>query len=155
MGIQSDWKFITADYGTSYAIKNNNTLWVWGSNLGNGSSVGIYKPIQVTSIVNWKTITSFLNSAAALRNDGTLWSWGSNELGQLGDGTTEWRFSQVQVKCPVTDADDFESRIDWKVYPNPSHDILYLNSVANVETLKVCSINGKHYDCLLYTSRCV
>jgi alpha-tubulin suppressor-like RCC1 family protein len=82
----------------------------------------------------------------ALRNDGTLWSWGSNKHGQLGDGTTEWRLSQVQVKCPITDSKDFESRIDWKVYPNPSHDILYLNSVDNAETLKVCSINGKQYE---------
>ncbi|MBK7466373.1 MAG: T9SS type A sorting domain-containing protein [Saprospiraceae bacterium] len=146
VGIQSDWKFISADYGTSYAIKNNNTLWVWVSNLGNGSSVGIYKPIQVTSIVNWKTITSFLNSAAALRNDGTLWSWGSNELGQLGDGTTEWRFSQVQVNCPVTDANDFESDTSSDIFPNPAKDILYINTANSFKEIKVFSINGIHHD---------
>ena len=33
----------------------------------------------------------------ALKVDGTLWSSGSNDLGQIGDGTTDYRESPVQI----------------------------------------------------------
>jgi alpha-tubulin suppressor-like RCC1 family protein len=33
----------------------------------------------------------------ALRSDGTVWAWGRNNFGQLGDGTTQPRFSPEQV----------------------------------------------------------
>src|SRR3990167_8949723 len=33
----------------------------------------------------------------ALKSDGTVWAWGRNEDGQLGDGTTTDRTTQVQV----------------------------------------------------------
>lgn len=33
----------------------------------------------------------------AIKQNGTLWAWGGNESGQLGDGTTENRWTPVQV----------------------------------------------------------
>ncbi|MCD4822962.1 MAG: hypothetical protein K8R11_13150, partial [Methanococcoides sp.] len=33
----------------------------------------------------------------ALKTDGTVWAWGHNRFGQIGDGTTTYRSSPVQV----------------------------------------------------------
>ena len=33
----------------------------------------------------------------AIKSDGTLWAWGNNRYGQLGDGTTVYRDSPVQI----------------------------------------------------------
>jgi alpha-tubulin suppressor-like RCC1 family protein len=38
----------------------------------------------------------------ALRRDGSVWSWGNNLHGQLGDGTTAYRASPVQVLGPAS-----------------------------------------------------
>jgi alpha-tubulin suppressor-like RCC1 family protein len=36
----------------------------------------------------------------ALKSDGTVWSWGYNSSGELGDNTTQIRYSPVQVRGP-------------------------------------------------------
>ncbi|MEK4878755.1 MULTISPECIES: S-layer homology domain-containing protein [Paenibacillus] len=36
--------------------------------------------------------------ALLLKDDGTVWAWGQNEKGQLGDGTTTFRSTLIQVK---------------------------------------------------------
>jgi alpha-tubulin suppressor-like RCC1 family protein len=33
----------------------------------------------------------------AIKKDGSLWAWGANEYGQIGDGTTETRYSPVKI----------------------------------------------------------
>jgi alpha-tubulin suppressor-like RCC1 family protein len=32
-----------------------------------------------------------------MKTNGTIWAWGFNEYGQLGDGTTDWKSSPVQI----------------------------------------------------------
>jgi alpha-tubulin suppressor-like RCC1 family protein len=44
-----------------------------------------------------KAVTAGGEHTCALRDDGTAWCWGRNDLGQLGDGTTEDRIEPVQV----------------------------------------------------------
>ncbi|MCM1296626.1 MAG: hypothetical protein NC311_13900, partial [Muribaculaceae bacterium] len=36
--------------------------------------------------------------AVALKSDGTVWAWGANDFGQLGDGSTGYEYSPVQVR---------------------------------------------------------
>gem|GEM_PF-2191429 len=43
-------------------------------------------------------IAAGANHTVALRNDGTVWAWGFNNAGQLGDGTTTFRNTPVQVQ---------------------------------------------------------
>ena len=105
------------DY-TSFAVKNNGTLWVWGSNQygarGDGSSGGnIASPVQVP-IPNRITTPSRRGKHAvavgagvyaAIDTDGQVWTWGVNWNGRLGDGTTNSRYTPERVKKSATPGD--------------------------------------------------
>ena len=71
------------------AIKNDNTLWMWGyngfGNIGNGSTDDVLTPIKVLDDV--QSVYLEKNFSAAIKTDGSLWLWGDNETGQLGNGT--------------------------------------------------------------------
>jgi alpha-tubulin suppressor-like RCC1 family protein len=83
----TDWKLINiTPAGSLSAIKNDGTLWVWGSNFNGtlGINNTIARSTPVTTILggnNWKQSSG---SNAAVKTDGTLWIWGTNTLGQLG-----------------------------------------------------------------------
>jgi alpha-tubulin suppressor-like RCC1 family protein len=83
----------------SLALKNDGTLWSWGSNyygqIGDGSgSATRNDPVQVSNSTNTGFLTGITSvggdalNALVLRNDGTVWAWGYNENGQFGDNTT-------------------------------------------------------------------
>jgi len=48
---------------------------------------------------NYISAGAFFNMA--IKDDGSLWAWGANELGQLGDGTTEDRHTPVRIMDSV------------------------------------------------------
>lgn len=90
-----DWIKVAAGGGSSAAIKNEGSLWCWGSNtlgiLGDGSTSNKSSPVSVAGGgFNWEkvSISSSNTHCVATKTDGTLWTWGSNSLGQLGAGTT-------------------------------------------------------------------
>lgn len=75
---------------------------VWGDNsagqLGNGSPVAnSLAPVGVAGWTDVVMVAQAKQSRYALRADGTVWAWGLNNLGQLGDGTREYRNTPVQV----------------------------------------------------------
>ncbi|TZF94253.1 T9SS type A sorting domain-containing protein [Chryseobacterium panacisoli] len=45
----------------------------------------------------WKEISTGRWNSVGVKNDGTLWTWGNNWYGQLGDGTTVYKTSPVQI----------------------------------------------------------
>ena len=98
------------DY-TSFAVRNDGTLWVWGSNQygarGDGSSGGnLATPVQVPLPVHVMTPTRRGKSAVAVGTsayavvdtEGQVWTWGANWNGRLGDGTTVSRYTPARVK---------------------------------------------------------
>ena len=93
---------ISAGGGHSLALKDNGTVWAWGSNfngqLGNGTNENEAAPIEVSSLTNVVEVSAAWDHSMALKEDGTVWSWGRNNKGQLGDNTTENRNEPVQVK---------------------------------------------------------
>ncbi|MCL2503105.1 MAG: cell wall-binding repeat-containing protein [Coriobacteriia bacterium] len=95
------WKAVSAGGRHSLGVKDDGTLWAWGSNssgqLGNGESgsddlegpiVDKYAPIQVgVAADRWQAVSAGSEHSFAIKGDGSLWAWGSNGYGQLGDGT--------------------------------------------------------------------
>jgi len=94
---------IAAGNSHSMALRNDSTVWVWGSNnfgqLGNDTSGSIYSDtaILVSGLSNIIDIDAAGHYSMALRNDGIVWVWGRNSSGQLGDSTTTQRTTPVQV----------------------------------------------------------
>lgn len=105
------WRQAAFGFRHSAAIAGDNSLWTWGWNdqgqLGDGSTTPVSVPHQVGSANDWSSVAVSgvfdiaLNAgglhSAAIKADGSLWLWGNNDHGQLGDGTTEDRYTPVQV----------------------------------------------------------
>jgi alpha-tubulin suppressor-like RCC1 family protein len=98
------------DY-TSFAVKNDGSLWVWGSNQygarGDGSSGdNIADPVQVPLPNRISTpsrrgkhaVAVGVGVYAAIDTDGQVWTWGVNWNGRLGDGTTTSHYTPSRVK---------------------------------------------------------
>ncbi len=92
---------IARGYSHSLALKNDGTVWAWGSNvygqLGDGTVVDRATAVQVSRLSGITAIAGGYLHSLALKNDGTVWAWGSNVYGQLGDGTVVDKATAVQV----------------------------------------------------------
>ncbi|ETR69177.1 MAG: regulator of chromosome condensation RCC1 [Candidatus Magnetoglobus multicellularis str. Araruama] len=92
---------IDAGFVFSIALKDDGTVWAWGSNssgnLGDGTTIYRSNPVQVIELSNVISITAGSNHSLAIKNDGSVWSWGFNCSGQLGDGTNSDKKFPVKV----------------------------------------------------------
>lgn len=91
IGTVNTWKEVGTGTTNSFAIKEDGTLWGWGSNssgqLGIGSSALFSLiPVQIGTSI-WKKVQTGNSHTVAIKADGTLWAWGNNEKATLGDGT--------------------------------------------------------------------
>ena len=97
----TDWAAVKAGGYFTLAMKNDGSIWSWGSNyngeLGLGNTVQQSEPQQIGSSSNWIEISAGQYHAMARKSDKSLWLWGSNEFGQLGDGTTENKSTPTQT----------------------------------------------------------
>jgi|GEM_PF-6254960 len=94
-GIHGKWVF--ADMGGTHglAIREDGSLWAWGSGtygkLGTGNTRDTLKPTMVDAGTGvhgkWKMVDAGLSHSLGLREDGSLWAWGYNTYGQLGIGS--------------------------------------------------------------------
>lgn len=92
---------IDGGYYHSLALKNDGSVWSWGTNyngqLGDGTTTARAQPAKLNSLSNITAIAAGTIHSLALRSDGTVWAWGANAKGQLGDNSTTDRTSPVQV----------------------------------------------------------
>jgi len=83
-----NWVSVSASALTTYAIKNNQTIWAWGDNtfgqLGNGTFDDEQIPIQMGSFIDWIFVESGASHMLSIKEDGTLWGVGRNTEGELG-----------------------------------------------------------------------
>lgn len=104
IGTDNNWKQALVGGSYTIALKNDGTLWTWGSNssgrLGNGLNTGeTLVPTQVGSATDWDKLFTGNNWGAsfAIKKNGTLWAWGVNQNGMLGTGDTNNQLSPVLV----------------------------------------------------------
>jgi alpha-tubulin suppressor-like RCC1 family protein len=90
--LPTDFKFLS-DIG-SRLIKNNGTLWAWGTNsfyeCGIANSA---QPVKVVTQVGTATDWQFVALTKGIKTNGSLWSWGS----VAGDGTTNTQQTPKQI----------------------------------------------------------
>jgi len=108
IGNFTDWCQVSAGDTITAAIRQNGTLWTWGSNfcggLGDGTTICRSSPVEVLGgFTDWCQVEVARWCGAAVRTNGTLWVWGINTVGQLGDGTIINKSSPVQVLGGFTD----------------------------------------------------
>ncbi|RKG50096.1 kelch-like protein [Corallococcus sp. AB011P] len=92
---------LAAGSGHTLALKQDGTVWAWGSNgqgqLGDGTGADRLTPVQVQGLTGVAAFAAGSLHSLAVKQDGTVWAWGTNN-GQLGDGTTTQRLTPVQVQ---------------------------------------------------------
>ncbi len=105
-GIVSQIKSINASSSSSHVmvIKNDNTVWAWGSNeacqLGPQTTCYTVQatPVQVAVLgTNFAFVTTGWRQSFAYGPSVYTYAWGSNTYGVLGDGTTTLRSSPVST----------------------------------------------------------
>jgi alpha-tubulin suppressor-like RCC1 family protein len=92
-----DVKAIAAGENHSLALRNDGTVWAWGSTahgqLGVGTSVGNkFYPVQVKGpqgsdepfLTDVVAVAAGENHSLAVKKDGTVYAWGEGGQGQLG-----------------------------------------------------------------------
>ena len=94
--IPGAWKMISGTKQAVYGIKQNNTLWAWGSvqngQLGNNEAnpnpapSGVSSPIQIPGTWN-RVYNTQTYTGLASKTDNTLWIWGTNQDGCLGQNS--------------------------------------------------------------------
>ena len=87
--LETGWAFISSSNESTCGIRENGTLWCWGSNsqgqLGIGGSPAFTTaPQRVGSASDWTHLSRRTQSSCGIREGGSLWCWGSNFAGQLG-----------------------------------------------------------------------
>jgi alpha-tubulin suppressor-like RCC1 family protein len=96
----------TAGQNHSCGLKDNGTLWCWGSNqygqLGDGTTTSRNSPVKVGTQDTWASVSAGKWHTCGVRIDGTLWCWGDNARGQLGDGSETRRKLPIQVGSLAT-----------------------------------------------------
>ncbi|MEX0332633.1 MAG: RCC1 domain-containing protein [Puniceicoccaceae bacterium] len=93
---------ISGGWNHSLFLKTDGTVWAAGDNqsgqLGIGPSDNPNELVPVQVLIDSVVAISAKGSHSLfLKTDGTVWATGGNGYGPLGDGTTEDKYSPVQV----------------------------------------------------------
>jgi alpha-tubulin suppressor-like RCC1 family protein len=86
-GPDGHWLNLTASRTQAVALKDDGSLWGWGltQQLTNGD---YSTPTRIGTATNWVQAATGVRECLAVKNDHSLWVWGYNDMGCLGDGTT-------------------------------------------------------------------
>lgn len=102
VGRDSDWLAVAGGNSHTLALKNDGSLWSWGSNIHGELGLGFYTPSQfyggslsqyksgassparIGLDRDWVSVSAGAFCSFATKKDGSLWAWGYNESGVFG-----------------------------------------------------------------------
>jgi len=111
VGNDSNWVKVTTNQSHNIAIKDDGSIWAWGSNswgrcgTGPGSS-NVLSPTAVVVADNpktWRDAVAGGNASSGIKSDGTVWGWGDGLYGKLGNGGTADKDYPTKATTDVTD----------------------------------------------------
>ncbi|MEN0080747.1 T9SS type A sorting domain-containing protein, partial [Flavobacterium lindanitolerans] len=151
IGTDADWSQITASNTNTIALKTDGTLWTWGANyfgqLGNNGNPNGRNiiPIQLGTATNWSQIKMGYMHVIALKADNTLLIWGANSFGQVGDGTTNDRYTPREIGCSALSVDNPVVDLEMaQIYPNPVNAVLNIEtSLSQLEKIELYDMQGR------------
>jgi hypothetical protein len=93
VGSDTHWSTVTAGAGgQSCALKDDNSLWCWGSNfrgqVGSGSSATTVAAPAHIGADTWIAVSAGNAYTCGIKTGGALYCWGAAEQGRLGNDTT-------------------------------------------------------------------
>lgn len=121
---ETGWKSVAASGEGSVAVKNDGSLWFWGTDINRKEYL---YPTQIGTDLDWDHVASRGFHYIATKKDGSLYAWGYNHEGGFGNGTkTNSSLPQFSfaVNCTITRLQEFTEEY-LQVYPNPSVEGLF------------------------------
>ena len=95
VGTDYNWNQVAPGGSHVLAIRNDGSLWTWGSNIfgqaGTGGTTGFAGRQSIPARLfsgryDWVQAAGGNSQSFAISKDGTLWSWGRQDWGALGNG---------------------------------------------------------------------
>lgn len=146
-GITGNIKDIYIRGFATYAVTDDNSLYVWGDNskgqLGLGDVLQSNVPAKVSGINGIiKEIYTDSSSIYAVTEDGALYSWGDNGVGQLGINSTE---EYINTPVKVSSISGAVS----KIYTGESVFVVTNDNAVYSFGYNDCWVDNVQYNCLL------
>jgi hypothetical protein len=121
--ISNDKKWINYSCGYDFvlAVKDDSTLWGWGSNQNN--QIGVYDSVYYTSpqLIDDKNKWVFVEAGSAyslaINKDGELWGWGFNGFSQLGTNQS----TQIDTPTLIDSDEKWETVSAATGFPNSGY----------------------------------
>jgi len=96
----STWTKASSSNRSTFAIKDNGTLWSWGDNffgnLGTGDLFDRNIPTQIGTSTTWSDVSAGSYHVLGI-NDSDLYAWGRASSYELGNGSLDTKLAPVEI----------------------------------------------------------